>query len=186
MKTVQSRLMNAHLKTIEGRTWSQNRIDGLWNEPCRVNDWSHRQSFFIGERNLRGRTVAPALQAGFFESRSPQGWYPASKCRKERKGKWAAEIAHGLLELHEAGLVHRDLICENVVFDGNDDAYITYRYRQRKWVDAWLGTSPGPSEGSSLRCLQSGARGFGNDPWRRRSTTYRGDTSHRAQRTIVW
>ena len=35
----------------------------------------------------------------------------------ERKRKWAAQIAHGLLELHEAGLVHRDLRCENVVLD---------------------------------------------------------------------
>ena len=41
------------------------------------------------------------------------------------KKRWAAQIAHGISAIHEAGLIHGDLRCENVVLDENDNARIT-------------------------------------------------------------
>jgi serine/threonine protein kinase len=46
---------------------------------------------------------------------------PISSARKRR---WAAQIAHGISNIHKAGLLHGDLRCENVVVDENDDAYV--------------------------------------------------------------
>lgn len=40
------------------------------------------------------------------------------------KLRWAAQIAHGIQALHEKGLIHSDLRCQNVVIDDDDDAQI--------------------------------------------------------------
>ena len=38
--------------------------------------------------------------------------------------KWAAQITHGLLELHKIGITHGDLRCENIVLDEKLNAKI--------------------------------------------------------------
>ena len=40
------------------------------------------------------------------------------------KMKWAAQITHGLIEIHRVGVTHGDLRAENVVLDDNLDAKI--------------------------------------------------------------
>ena len=42
----------------------------------------------------------------------------------KRKWKWAAQIAHGLMGIHDAGILHGDLRCDNVVVDESDDAHV--------------------------------------------------------------
>ena len=42
----------------------------------------------------------------------------------ESKWKWACQIAHGMVEIQRAGVMHGDLRCENVVIDEKGDAYI--------------------------------------------------------------
>jgi serine/threonine protein kinase len=41
-----------------------------------------------------------------------------------QKMKWAAQIAHGIIEIQKKGVMHGDLRCENVVIDEADNSYI--------------------------------------------------------------
>jgi serine/threonine protein kinase len=47
--------------------------------------------------------------------------HPVQRNIKER---WAAQIVHGLAAIHDAGLFHGDLKCENIVVDSDDNAQI--------------------------------------------------------------
>ena len=47
--------------------------------------------------------------------------YP-ERYQDDIKFKWAAQIAHGLVALHQSGFTHGDLRCENVVIDCKGDA----------------------------------------------------------------
>lgn len=49
---------------------------------------------------------------------------PESRLDWGRKTKWAAQITHGIMGIHQAGIIHGDLRCSNVVVDENDDAHI--------------------------------------------------------------
>jgi serine/threonine protein kinase len=55
----------------------------------------------------------------------------------ERKRRWAAQIAHGISNIHKAGLIHGDLRCENVVVDENDDAYVADLQNGTTWMRGW-------------------------------------------------
>lgn len=45
-------------------------------------------------------------------------------CDWSLKMKWAVQIAHGLMKIHEVGLTHGDLRAENIVLDDNLDCKI--------------------------------------------------------------
>ena len=58
-----------------------------------------------------------------------------------RKTKWAAQITHGVMGIHQAGVVHGDLRCRNVVVDDNDDAYIIDIIDGNGYMDGWTCTA---------------------------------------------
>ena len=60
--------------------------------------------------------------------------HPISSARKQR---WAAQIAHGISNIHKADLIHGDLRCENVVVDENDDAYVADLQNGTTWMRGW-------------------------------------------------
>jgi serine/threonine protein kinase len=46
------------------------------------------------------------------------------KIKRTIRERWAAQIIHGLDAIHNAGLIHGDLKCRNVVVDGRNNAQI--------------------------------------------------------------
>jgi len=54
-----------------------------------------------------------------------------------RKYRWAAQIVHGLLTIHQAGLLHGDLRCQNVVVDGCDDAQLIDLTNGKGFTEGW-------------------------------------------------
>ena len=44
--------------------------------------------------------------------------------KSSRKKRWAAQIAHGILKIHQTGLLHGHLRCQNVVVDHCDNAQL--------------------------------------------------------------
>ena len=53
------------------------------------------------------------------------------------KCKWVAQIVHGLMTIHEAGITHGDLRCANVVLDENLDARIIDVVQGRAMTPGW-------------------------------------------------
>ena len=41
-----------------------------------------------------------------------------------RKGRWAAQIAHGVIGIQKKGVMHGDLLCANVVIDKFHTTYL--------------------------------------------------------------
>jgi len=54
-----------------------------------------------------------------------------------RKDKWAAQIAHALMAIHEAGLMHGDLKGRNVVVDESDNAFIIDVTNGEEFTEGW-------------------------------------------------
>jgi len=54
-----------------------------------------------------------------------------------RKMKWAAQIAHGVIEIQKKAVMHGDLRCANNVIDDSDDAYIIDIVNGRGGMEGW-------------------------------------------------
>jgi tRNA A-37 threonylcarbamoyl transferase component Bud32 len=54
-----------------------------------------------------------------------------------RKYRWAAQIAHGIMEIHAAGLMHGDLKCSNVVIDHSDNAFLIDVANGEGFTEGW-------------------------------------------------
>jgi serine/threonine protein kinase len=53
------------------------------------------------------------------------------------KSKWVAQIAHGLIAIHKAGITHGDLRCKNVVLGEKLDARIIDIVQGQGFMDGW-------------------------------------------------
>lgn len=58
----------------------------------------------------------------------------------ETKWKWVCQIAHGMVEIQRAGVMHGDLRCENVVIDDKGDAYIIDVVNGCGFMDGYMST----------------------------------------------
>ena len=68
--------------------------------------------------------------------------------QRHLKERWAAQIAHGISIIHEAGVIHGDLRCENIVVDKDNNARII------DITDGWaymVGWNAVPEEGRDPR-----------------------------------
>lgn len=54
-----------------------------------------------------------------------------------RKERWAAQIAHGVIEIQKKGVMHGDLRCANIVIDQLDDAYIIDIVNGQGGMEGW-------------------------------------------------
>ena len=59
------------------------------------------------------------------------------KCSDNIKLKWAVQIVHALVALHECGLTHGDLRCENIVIDREGDAKLIDIVRDWGHMNGW-------------------------------------------------
>lgn len=66
-------------------------------------------------------------------------WYIQDNCPSDwkLKHKWVAQITHGLMMIHKAGITHGDLRCENVVLDENLDARIIDVVKGQGLMEGW-------------------------------------------------
>ena len=66
-------------------------------------------------------------------------WYlhKFGPCNWNLKMKWAAQITHGLMEVHKLGMTHGDLRCENVVLDEGLDAKIIDIVQGTGFMPGW-------------------------------------------------
>jgi len=60
--------------------------------------------------------------------------FPLNSSRKDR---WAAQIAHGIMSIHEAGLMHGDLKSGNVVVDEFDNANLIDITNGHGFTEGW-------------------------------------------------
>jgi len=62
--------------------------------------------------------------------------YP-ERYQEDSKFRWAAQIAHALVALHQSGLTHGDLRCKNVVLDHEGNAIVIDMVRGWGYMDGW-------------------------------------------------
>ena len=54
-----------------------------------------------------------------------------------RKERWAAQIVHGIMEIHSAGVLHGDLRCRNIVIDSHDNAKLIDITNGQGFTEGW-------------------------------------------------
>lgn len=68
------------------------------------------------------------------------------RVQRSVKERWAAQIVHGIASIHDAGLFHGDLKCENVVVDEDDNAQIVDISNGYGHTQGWYLKTDGPMD----------------------------------------
>lgn len=93
----------------------------------------------VQRSSLDGETYVQGILLPYCDKRDLKSLLEeaAPKVNAARKDRWAAQITHGVMAIHQAGLVHGDIKCGNIVVDKFDDAHLIDIINGDGFTEGW-------------------------------------------------